>query len=131
MVIGLKINQSGETELIDYTDNFNTFITKRGVGEISCFFTIEADDNKTYLFYGYTLGYNNFNKFEFPTHNVYGDAFILAIQGTKFVDVDMEIVNGFFTEEDLNDNLFMDEFEDLMDDDSGSDLLDFIDYNSD
>ena len=130
MTIGLQIFRNGTTDTfvydeIDFTNGFGRYTESRGVGEIECFYTNEGEDGLLYLFYGWTLGYNNFNQYEFPTENVYGDVFIVAVDRERsFFDIDQEVIDNFFTVEDLT----ITSEEEEEEEDEG-DLLDFIDYS--
>ena len=120
MTIGLKINVRGETELINYEvkdllNKFVRFIESRGIGIMECFdfiHDIDIEDGLLYLFYGYTIGYNNFNHYEFPRNNVYGDAFIICINPDReLVDINMDILLNYLDGEDLDDTIVEDENE--------------------
>ena len=117
MTIGLKINQDGSVLYFNYTqedfvNRFNRFVNNRGVGQIECFHTLEKE-NEVYLFYGWTIGYNNYNMYEFHNNTVYGDAFIVSINSDMEVkDVDMDTIEeDCFPTEDLDDTLLEDELE--------------------
>jgi hypothetical protein len=144
MVIGLIIKQNGENEILnftlqDVTNGFNRFIENCGVGPIECFDMIE-EDNGFYLFYGWKCGYNNFNMFEFPRANVYGDAFVIFVnRNREAMDIDTDNFNNLFECEDLDDTLLEDELEEeneynledsfiASDDSEDSDYLDYVDY---
>lgn len=147
MVVGLRINQDGTKETFNYTDEdaencFDRFIDNRGVGNIDYFHIVVGEDELTYIFLGWEIGYSNFNQYEFHTNNVFGDALIIAMDiNQEPMDINEDVIDGFFSTEDLDDFIIGDEIElggnvyDFTDgflvDDEDDDYLDFIDYEDD
>lgn len=144
MVSGILINQSGNVENInyeeeDFVNRFDRFIFNRGVGDLICFDDIELN-GISILFYGYELGYNNFNMFEFPHINVYGDAIIIGLdENQEFVDIDAATLDEYLRVDDLDDFIIEDgldlgeneyDYNDpfIAPEESDSDYLDYIDY---
>ena len=106
---GLKINQDGTKESISFTERdvlgrFENFVDTRGAGDLGCFDTKIGEDDLIYLFFGFVMGFDNFNLFEFDKHNVYGDAFIIAADREGILkNIDMDCIENFFEVIDLDD----------------------------
>lgn len=151
MTVGIKINQNGFIETVNYDNidlrnNFTSILNNRSIGEMT---VVDSwiGNGRFYLIYAWEVGYNNFNMFDFPYGNCYGDAFCLAIgRDEQIIDVDtadfdehfrsIDIVNTD-NEESFNSNDeydYTDNFivrDDVDVDDDGDMDIDYEDYFSD
>ena len=128
MVKALRINKDGSKDNIEYTDadiinKFNNFIIEKGIGDIACFDMIDLQDGLKYMFMGWELGYNNFNRFEFDKCNPFGDVIIIAMVDDEVVDVDREFLDNY-----LSVTINLDDY--LIEDELNIESDDTYEYNS-